>query len=193
MMPINPPSCGFSALLSALIKGGLGGMGNKGGIMSMSSKSTPRTSSDHTLKKRQFEVAAFLGGGGSEGSGSAYAAKNTTVKSGVYISPSDRFTFMAELVNYDPKEKPIYLSLDYEWVPGKISGLLDVGMGVMGASSCDNLNGLFIPPKDRSITYEGAEWTATQNGYFVNFTPHVSHHSLVKPLFKDISILIPNP
>ena len=168
-------------------------MGNMGGIMSMLSKSASRASSGETLKKRQLGVAAFLGGGGSEGSGSAFAAKNTTVKSGVYISPSDKFTFMAELVNYDPKEKPIYLSLDYEWVPGKISGLLDVGMGVMSASSCDNLNGLFIPPKDRSITYEGAEWTATQNGYFVNFTPHVSYHSLVKPSFKDISILISNP
>jgi hypothetical protein len=192
-MPIKPPSCGLSALLGALIKGGSGGMGKMGGIMSVSSKSASEASRDDTIKKRQLGVAAFLGGGGSEGSGSAFAAKNTTVKSGVYISPSDKFTFMAELVNYDPKEKPIYLSLDYEWVPGKISGLLDVGMGVMGASSCDNLNGLFIPPKDRSITYEGAEWTATQNGYFVNFTPHVSHHSLVKPLFKDIFILIQTP
>jgi hypothetical protein len=174
----------MSALLGSL---GKGGTGNMGGIMSAPPKSTSRT-----LKKRQFGgfgskgkgksggtgsgmmgMSVFIGGGGSAGSGSAFAAKNTNVKSGVYISPTDKFSFTAEIVNYDPKEKPIYLSLDYEWVPGKTPGLLEVGMGALNANGCNNLNGMFFPPKDKPITYEGAEWTVTQSGYFVNFTPHL--------------------
>jgi hypothetical protein len=188
MMPINPPSCGFAALLGALSKGGKGkgssgNMGSAAGIMGAPTRPGSRAS----LEKRQFGSkgkgksgmnmsmmsAVFIGGGGSAGSGSSFAAKNTNVKSGVYISPTDKFTFTAEIVNYDPKEKPIYLSLDYEWVPGKTPGLMDVGMGALNANGCGDLNGLFIPPKDRPITYEGAEWTVTQPGYFVNFTPHL--------------------
>jgi hypothetical protein len=187
-------------MLGALNKGGAGGMGNMGsmgGIMSAPPKSTVRSSSGHSHEKRQFGgfgskgkgksnggssmagmmdsmmSAVFIGGGGSAGSGSGFAAKNTNVKSGVYISPSNKFMFSAEIVNYDPREKDIYLSLDYEWVPGKVPGLMDVGMGALSANDCNNLNGLFIPPKDRPITYQGADWTVTQNGYFVNFTPHL--------------------
>jgi hypothetical protein len=185
MMPINPPSCGFAALLSALSKGSKGkgkSSGNMGSIMG-----APTRPSRVAVQKRQLgglfgkgknvdlsrASAVFIGGGGSAGSGSAFAAKGSDVKSGVYIGPNDKFTFTAEIVNYDPKEKPIYLSLDYEWVPGKTAGLMDVGMGALNANGCGDLSGLFMPPKDKPITYEGAEWTVTQPGYFVNFTPHL--------------------
>jgi hypothetical protein len=166
-------------------------MGAAGGIMGAPPKPGSRASVEHALEKRQLGglfgskgkgksgvnmsmmSAVFIGGGGSAGSGSAFAAKDTDVKSGVYISPTDKFTFTAEIVNYDPKEKPIYLSLDYEWVPGKTPGLMDVGMGALNANTCEDLSGLFMPPKDKPITYVGAEWTLTQPGYFVNFTPHL--------------------
>jgi hypothetical protein len=118
-------------------------------------------------------VAVFVGGGGSSGSGSAFAVPNSEVKSGVYIGKADTFQFSSEIVNYDPKAKDIFLTIDYEWVPGKIAGLLDVGLSALSADACFNPAGQFIPPKDKAKTYTGGGWTVTKNGYFVNFTPHL--------------------
>jgi hypothetical protein len=118
-------------------------------------------------------VAVFVGGDGSAGSGSAFAAKNSPVKSGVYIAKSDSFQFSSEIVNYDKVEKDIYLTLDFEYVAGKIPGLLDVGMGALSVVDCFQPAGQFLPPKDKAKVYKGSEWTVTENGYFVNFTPHL--------------------
>ena len=193
-MPLQPPRCPWP-------KGGKGGKGSKGsmgGMMGNPSKlsSSTTASSSHSHNKRQQlqspsgkgsgqspssswlenlipAVSVFLGGGGSAGSGSQFAAKYGNVTSGVYIGSSDKFQFTSEIVNYDPKEKEIYLTVDFEWVPGKVPGLLDVGMGALSVDDCFNPIGSFVPPKDKPITYKGAEWTVTQPGYFVDFTPHL--------------------
>jgi hypothetical protein len=118
------------------------------------------------------KVSVFVGGGGSVGSGSAFAVSRSVsnVRSGAYVAPSDTFQVTSEIVNYDPVDKDIYITLDFEWVPGKVENLLDVGMG---AIQLDCGTFAFQPPKDKPVTYQGANWTITQDGYFVNFTPHL--------------------
>jgi hypothetical protein len=121
-------------------------------------------------------IAVFIGGGGSAGSGSAFAAKQSAVKSGAYIGRTNTFQFSAELVNYDAQEKEVYLSLDFEYVQGRAPGLLDVGMGALSVDDCFAAQagvGQFVPPGDRARTYVGSEWTVVEDGYFVNFTPHL--------------------
>lgn len=182
-------------------KGNMGGIG--GMMNAPAPNDAPKTAGGHSHTKRQgkgkgkgsttkgatpksssgglssfFEslipaVSVFVGGGGSAGSGSAFAAKGSDVKSGVYIGKSDTFQFSSEIVNYDPREKDIYISLDFEWVPGTIPGLLDVGMGALSAVDCASPTGQFVPPKDRAQIYKGSDWTITEDGYFVNFTPHL--------------------
>ena len=146
--------------------------------MGMSKSSKPAT---HAHKKRQFsgplssiipKVTIFLGGGGSVGSGSALAVPDRVnrVKSGAYVGPNDAFQFTAEDINYQPVEKEIFVTLDFEWVPGKVSNLHDVGMGSIWLD-CGGFE--VKPPKDRPITFNGGNWTTTQDGYFVNFSPHL--------------------
>jgi hypothetical protein len=167
--PVIPPKCS---------KGSKGPAGMFGGLMGMSKSSKPAT---HAHTKRQFsgplssiipKMTVFLGGGGSVGSGSALAVPDrvSRVKSGAYVGPNDAFQFTAEVINYQPVEKEIYVTLDFEWVPGKVANLHDVGMGSIWLD-CGGFE--VEPPKDRPITFNGGNWTTTQDGYFVNFTPHL--------------------
>jgi hypothetical protein len=128
-----------------------------------------------TLAKRQFGMSVFIGGGGSVGSGNPFSPRpGSNIKSGYWIGKGGVMQLTSELVNYDPVEKDIYLTLDIEWVPGKDPAMLDVGMGALSADRCaDKEKGLLHPPKDKAITYKGEVWSIIDTGYFINFTPHI--------------------
>jgi hypothetical protein len=175
--PVAPSSDCISKGLGSIL-GGSGGGFNFGSLMGGNSA----VGGSHSHSKRQEipawmqvflpKIAVFVGGGGSVGSGSAFAVSNTVseVRSGAYVAKGDTFQFSSEIINYDPVDKDIYLTLDFEWVPGKVNSLHDVGMGAVNLD-CGTF--AFQPPKDKPVTYTGAKWTMTQDGYFVNFTPHL--------------------
>lgn len=177
--PVMPDCKGaFTGLLGGLGSTGgssfLSGFGNLGKSMGDTKSGK---SSGHSHMKRQAwlealipKVAVFVGGGGSVGSGSVFAVKDSVVKSGAYIAPSDTFLFSSEVVNYDKFDKDIYLSLDFEWVSKRTENLLNIGMGSVGLN-CTSF--AFQPPTDRAVTFTGTNWTVIDDGYFVNFTPHL--------------------
>jgi hypothetical protein len=179
--PVVPPCSGAAGLNP--FAGGLLNMANGAG-------------GGHAHSKRQEipawlaafipKMSVFVGGGGQVGSGSAFAVPETVskVRSGAYISKSDTFQFSSEIVNYDPVEKEIYLTIDFEWVPGKVDQLHDIGMGSVGLDcKADSMS--FKPPKDKPITYTGANWTMTHDGYFVNFTPHLHDSGMNVKVFLN--------
>lgn len=171
MMPVDPPKCKNGAKISSLPPmGGMGGSspakGAAGGMAGMS----------HSRSKRAEaagpSLSVFVGGGGSVGSGNPFAPKGGSVKSGYWIGPSGPMRLTSEIINYDKVAKEIYLTLDVEWIPGKASDLLDVGMGAISADRCDDKEkGIVHPPKDKAVTYKGEEWIVSTDGYFVNFQP----------------------
>jgi hypothetical protein len=167
-MPIAPPRCKNGAILSPAP--------SMVGMTPKKAGSRRRSIGPFALLKRQMAgFSVFIGGGGDVGSGNPFAPKpGSNVSSGYYIGKSSTMQLTAEIVNYDPVAKDLYLTLDVEWVSGKTSELLDVGMGALSAVRCDDKEkGIVHPPKDRAITYKGEEWTITQDGYFINFTPHI--------------------
>ncbi|KAF2399482.1 hypothetical protein EJ06DRAFT_53637 [Trichodelitschia bisporula] len=129
----------------------------------------------HSHSKRQLGLSVFIGGGGSVGSGNPFSPRpGSNIRSGYWIGTSGNMQLTSELVNYDNSEKEIYLTLDVEWVPGKDPAMLDVGMGALSADRCeDKEKGILHPPKDKAIVYKGEEWTVIDDGYFMNFTPHI--------------------
>jgi hypothetical protein len=204
MMPIQPPGCAFGTLmgLGGVTGGhGNGGHGNIGGTIGAPkspnlSSGTASTSSSHSRFKRQSgilswldsfmpAVAVFVGGGGSAGSGAAFAGKNSDIKTGAFIGETDKFQVSSEIVNYDPKEKEIYISLDFEYVSGKSPGLMNVGMGALSVDDCSAPMGLFQPPKGKAVTYKGSEWTMMEDGYFVSFTPHLHDGGVYTKVFLN--------
>jgi hypothetical protein len=127
------------------------------------------------LKKRQNRSPVFVGGGGSGGSGLPFSPRpGEKIKSGYYIGKGGDMKLSTELVNYDPVDKELYLTIDVEWSPGKDPDLLDVGGGAITADNCnDKEQAMHQPPKDRSIIYKGESWNIIDDGYILNFNPHL--------------------
>jgi hypothetical protein len=117
--------------------------------------------------------SVFIGGGGSAGTGLAFMQKSSNVQSGWYISPNDNFNVMAELVNYDKKDKEVYLGVDHEYIPGKADKYLDVSMGSIALDGCNSTNLGFFPPHDRAVEYVSNDWLIINSGYLINITPHI--------------------
>ena len=174
-MPVNPPKCANGAVISPIPP--MGGMGPKasGGATTPAAKPAAggMAAMSHGHSRRQIGMSVFVGGGGSMGSGNPFSARpGSPVKSGYWIGKGGRMQLTSEIVNYDPVEKELYLTIDMEWTPGKASDMLDVGMGALAADACaDKEKGILHPPKDKAVTYKGEEWDVTDNGYFMNFTP----------------------
>jgi hypothetical protein len=180
-MPVNPPKCANGAVISSIPP--MGGMGPKpAGTDAAKPAAAGMAGMNHGHSKRQIGMSVFIGGGGSMGSGNPFSARpGSAVKSGYWIGKGGRMQLTSEIVNYDPIEKDLYLTIEMEWTPGKAADMLDVGMGAMAADACtDKEKGILHPPKDRAITYKGEEWLVTDNGYFMNFTPQY-----VAPLFPS--------
>jgi hypothetical protein len=125
--------------------------------------------------KRQAGFSVFVGGGGSVGSGNPFSTRpGSNVKSGYWIGPRSEMQLTSEIINYDPVEKDLYLTLDVEWSPGRDPDMLDVGMGAINADACNaKERGFLHPPQDKAIVYKGDVFEVTSDGYLINFTPHI--------------------
>jgi hypothetical protein len=84
-------------------------------------------------------MSVFVGKGNEAGH-SIFAASNSTVKSGFYVLGKDRMYMTAELVNYEPQDRDIYVMLDYEYIPStdgkRPADYMDVGMGSIAVDGC---------------------------------------------------------
>jgi hypothetical protein len=49
-----------------------------------------------------------------------YTADNGTFDSGFYIGPNDQFLLNSDLVNYNDDAKNVFVTMDIEFVPGKV-------------------------------------------------------------------------
>jgi hypothetical protein len=202
MMPIKPPACaaGSAFGLGGLMggqgnHGSMGGHGNMGGQKSPNATSTLQSHSRRqttgtggalsSIESLMPAVAVFVGGGGSAGSGAAFSGKNSDVKTGVFISKTDKFAVSSEIVNYDAKDKEVYFTLDFEYMPGKAPGLMNVGMGAISVDDCSSPSGSLQPPKGKAIIYKGSEWTIMEDGYFVSFTPHLHDGGVYTKVFLN--------
>jgi hypothetical protein len=58
------------------------------------------------------------------------------VKSVYAIPKNATMTLTMEAINYDDREKDIFLSLDYEYLLSRPSGYMDVGMGAINFDGC---------------------------------------------------------
>ncbi|KAF1809059.1 hypothetical protein P152DRAFT_174848 [Eremomyces bilateralis CBS 781.70] len=133
----------------------------------------------------QMPAISVLVGTGEDASPQVFASKDPKVKSGFYIGSNDTFTAMVEAVNYNPYEKDIYLSMDYEYIPGpREPGWLNSGIGSISIDGCEGGLG-FHPPADGPITFTSNEWIAGANGYLINFTPHLHDGAINIEVFRN--------
>jgi hypothetical protein len=85
-------------------------------------------------------ISVFIGQG-DEGSAMAFTAKNSPIKSGFWVSATDKFNVMSEAINYDNVAKEMYISMEYEYLPmpSRPKEYYDVGMGAINVSPCGSI------------------------------------------------------
>jgi hypothetical protein len=88
------------------------------------------------LLQDRFPHASIFIGKGREASATVFADPTRSFKTGYSIGKYDRITVTMELINYDEKEKEVYLTLDYEYLPNAPKGYLDVGIGAINSDGC---------------------------------------------------------
>jgi hypothetical protein len=81
--------------------------------------------------------AAIFVGKGNDDVPMTFASKDPKVKSGYYIAKDAKMVLSAEINNYKPYDRDIYISLDYEYIKSPVAGerpagYLDVTFGSMG-------------------------------------------------------------
>jgi hypothetical protein len=88
---------------------------------------------------------SILIGGGDDGSATRFAPPaGSKIKTGFYVSPKNSMNLMAEVVNYDNKDKEIYITLDYEYIPNmpkKPADYYEVGMSAINVAPCAGTGG----------------------------------------------------
>jgi hypothetical protein len=58
--------------------------------------------------------------------------------SGFYLHPNDKMLMAAELVSYRHEPQPIYIQVDFEWIPGKVGKEAVTGLSsVTGRPRCN--------------------------------------------------------
>jgi hypothetical protein len=81
--------------------------------------------------------AAVFVGKGNDDVPMTFASKDPQVKTGYYLAKNGKMVLSAELNNYKPYDRDIYISLDYEYIKSPVAGrrppgYLDVSFGSMG-------------------------------------------------------------
>jgi hypothetical protein len=96
---------------------------------------------------------------------------NGTLKNGYIVKPTDRFWMMLELMNMNPEEREVYLTMDYEFVPGIPQEFKPVKAMWFDISNCGPS---FIPARDTKIfEYPMNPWNATFNATPIGVGGHL--------------------
>jgi hypothetical protein len=102
---------------------------------------------------------------GSERMPMTYLAKSDVFKSGYYISPTDKFILLTELMNTSLEDKTVFVTVDTEYLPGRKIDYLDTQILYGTSAKCDPEG--YIPPADIS-TVAGKNLKIPVNGYLIS-------------------------
>jgi hypothetical protein len=85
-------------------------------------------------------------GKGNEADPSYFSAPNSTVKSGFWLSKTDRLVGGADVVHYKNEDQDVYIGIDVEYLQfdKKPADYLDVGVGAVGVDCAFNLRKYFV-------------------------------------------------
>lgn len=93
---------------------------------------------------------------------------------GYYISDADKMSMVLELKNDSHDTKQVYLTLTFEYIPGKPAGYKAVKPLWMDAQSCDAPSSEIEPPKDKKIfSLESKPWVSPIDGNLLTTVGHM--------------------
>jgi len=143
------------------------------------SKSNPSFVSCNGKRAMTLPMSIFLGAGSEEVDG-MYRHMGGEVKSGYYIGPKDVINFGMDIVNYQDRERTVYMANEIEYLPGKPEGYTDAQTHVLTMGMCDGGNARMgamhiHPPQDKKqFTLTGNQpIVVDKEGYLVSTAGHL--------------------
>jgi hypothetical protein len=95
-------------------------------------------------------------------------------KYGYYLSDADKMSLVLELKNDATDTKQVFLTITFEYIPGKPEGYKAVRPLWMDAQSCDAPSSEIDPPKDKKVfTLESIPWVSPLNGTLLTTVGHM--------------------
>jgi hypothetical protein len=117
---------------------------------------------------------------GNERETKVYTSTNGAIKSGYYIKPTDKFMLYSELMNMDPVEKHVYITGDFEYLPGRQKDYMDTKAIWLQLGQCgediQDLTKAGIPGKplnNKAFTEASPPWTSQYDGQMLYVSGHL--------------------
>jgi hypothetical protein len=112
----------------------------------------------------------------------------STLEAGYYVRPSDNFLIQSEVINNELEDQQIWVTFNYEYLPGKLPSQLQtkvVWLSADGNKPCSVkpdlsslLAGVIVekklgsgelyPPNEKSFTLKSETWTSPWTGNFIS-------------------------
>jgi hypothetical protein len=113
-------------------------------------------------------IASFIAGGASDDGFTMFGDATGKVNAGFVVGKNDRLAISAQIMNYSPEAKTIYLTAEIEYVNGKPLGYLGSHSVPLTVGSCAKSQ-FDLPSKKYSKVSEKA-FVVPTDGYILNFS-----------------------
>jgi hypothetical protein len=135
----------------------------------------------------------YFGGSSADGAPSLFSTPDGMFNSGYRLTERSRVIMTAELINYGPETKNIFMVTEADFVTGDTAGMMDTSVGIMTVNQCDSFPNPFLraPAGKKAFNVKGKGITIIQDGYLISRRGH-THDGGTGILFKVNDKLVCN-
>jgi hypothetical protein len=108
------------------------------------------------------------------GDANVFTSGSANIRSAFLTNKDDMFGLQAEIVNYNPTNRTVYLALELEYLEDKPTDFLDASTMTLSATGCMP-PGYRPPNNEKKYNYSSEPIEITQNGYIVNTSMRFPH------------------
>jgi hypothetical protein len=143
-------------------------------FMDLSRAPSPAFACESGKSHGDIPVSVFMAGATEVGE-MTFAATSGDVKSGYYLTKNRRILNMIDVVNYNDKERTVYVSAEIEYLPGKAAGYIDTRQERIDPGMCGGESGIAIHPPQgvQKFSVNSTGVVVARDGYMVNMSKSV--------------------
>jgi hypothetical protein len=93
-------------------------------------------------------------------------------KAGYYIRSGDQFQLVTELMNMAQKPQTAYITITFEYIPGKPKGFMNSRLLWMDVVGCGKKTSEIAPINDKEFVFHTKTWTSDRSGPMLSFAGH---------------------
>ncbi|KAF1992051.1 hypothetical protein K402DRAFT_459245 [Aulographum hederae CBS 113979] len=133
-------------------------------------------------------LAVQLLGSGDDGAPMSYASSQPDViKTGFYVGKEEKVMHSSEYVNYKDYPQDIYMTIDYEYIPGKPEGYSDALHSSFTVTGCGGAG--YEPAKNKASSILSPPLYITAAGTFLNAQAHLHDGGINVRIFLNRALV----